>query len=253
MTQEVVYMAALGIAQIRIDRPAKKNALTAAMYGALTESIIRADGDDSVRVIVIRGSESAFSAGNDLTEFMRDAPAQTERPESGFMRALVQAEKVTIAAVSGLAVGIGTTLLLHCDLVIAGRASQFSLPFVRLGLVPEFASSLLLPRLIGRARAGKHLLLGDPFDAATALDYGLVSEVVEDAHVVRAALEWATRLVGLAPSAVRETKRLLRSDSQHVSDQISRETAVFSAQLRSPETREALSAFVEKRAPRFVP
>ena len=251
MTGEIVYSAAEGVAQIRIHRPAKKNALTASMYAALAEAIGAAESDSAVRAIVILGSEGAFTAGNDLQEFLQDPPTGLDRPVYRFMTALAGAEKVVVAGVSGLAVGIGTTLLLHCDLVVAGRGARFSLPFVNLGLVPEFASSLLLPRLVGRQLAGKHLLLADPIDAATALAYGIISEVVDDEVVDTVALEWASRLAAKAPRAIRETKRLLKPDALEIGQRIANEATVFSAQLSSQETRESLNAFVEKRAPRF--
>jgi enoyl-CoA hydratase/carnithine racemase len=246
----VVYGVADGVAQVRIDRPAKKNALTARMYADLTAALQRAERDPSVRVIVLLGAPGVFTAGNDLQEFLHDPPTGVDRPVHRFMQALSGATKVVIAGVAGLAVGIGTTLLLHCDLVVAGRGARFSLPFVDLGLVPEFASSLLLPRLIGRARASKHLLLAEPFDAPTALDYGLVSELVDDAEVERVALQWARHLVRKAPGALRETKRLVDADAQRIQEQIALESAAFSARLRSDEAREALAAFVHKRAPR---
>ncbi|MDP3749600.1 MAG: enoyl-CoA hydratase [Phenylobacterium sp.] len=251
MVEEIIYSAAHGVAQIRISRADKKNALTASMYAALADAIVRAEADSAVRAIVILGSQGAFTAGNDLQEFLQDPPIGLDRPVYRFMAALAGAEKVVIAGVAGLAVGIGTTLLLHCDLVVAGLGARFSLPFVNLGLVPEFASSLLLPQLIGRQLAGKHLLLAEPFDAATALAYGIVSEVVDNAEVDTVALEWASRVAAKAPGAVRETKRLLKPDALLIAQRITAEATVFSAQLSSQEAREALSAFVEKRAPRF--
>jgi enoyl-CoA hydratase/carnithine racemase len=251
MVGEIVYSAERGIAQIRIDRPDKKNALTASMYAALTQALAAAEADPAVRVIVILGSDGAFTAGNDLQEFLEDPPTGLDRPVYRFMAALAGAEKVVIAGVSGLAVGIGTTLLLHCDLVVAGRNARFSLPFVNLGLVPEFASSLLLPQLIGRQLTGKHLLLAEPFDANMALAYGIVSEVVETAQVEPIALEWAARIAAKAPGAVVETKRLLKPEPLLIAHRIAAEAAVFTAQLESEEGKEALGAFVEKRVPRF--
>lgn len=251
VAEEIDYSTAQGVAQIRISRPDKKNALTASMYSALAEAIRAAETDPAVRAIVILGSEGVFTAGNDLQEFLRDPPVDPDRPVYRFMAALSGAEKVVIAGVSGLAVGIGTTLLLHCDLVVAGRGSRFSLPFVNLGLVPEFASSLLLPQLIGRQLTGKHLFLAEPFDAATALTYGIVSEVVDDAEVDAVTLEWASRVAAKAPGAIRETKRLLKPDALQIAQRITSEATVFSAQLSSRDAKEALSAFVEKRVPRF--
>ncbi|WP_421934806.1 enoyl-CoA hydratase-related protein [Phenylobacterium sp.] len=251
MVGEIVYRAEGGIAQIKIDRPDKKNALTASMYAALTDAIRAAEAEPAVRVIVILGSEGAFTAGNDLQEFLQDPPTGLDRPVYRFMAALAGAEKVVVAGVSGLAVGIGTTLLLHCDLVVAGDTARFSLPFVTLGLVPEFASSLLLPQLIGRQLTGKHLLLAEPFDAGKALAYGVVSEVVAAAQVEAVTMEWAARIAAKAPRAVIETKRLLKPEPLQIARRIAAEAATFSAQLESKEGKEALGAFVEKRAPQF--
>jgi enoyl-CoA hydratase/carnithine racemase len=251
MIGEVVYGAERGIAQVRINRPDKKNALTAPMYTALREALATAEADPEVRVIVLLGSEGAFTAGNDLQEFLRDPPTGLDRPVYRFMAALAGTQKVVIAGVSGLAVGIGTTMLLHCDLVVAGANARFSMPFVNLGLVPEFASSLLLPQLIGRQLTGKHLLLAEPFDARTALAYGIVSEVVEPAEVDAIAMEWATRIAAKAPVAIVETKRLLKPDAMQIAQRIAAEAEVFSSQLDSAEGREALGAFVEKRVPHF--
>ena len=177
MAKEIVIEADRGVMEIRIDRPERKNAITAAMYAAMAAALEQAETNDDVLVVIISGGEVDFTAGNDLHEFLADPPEGEDRPVARFMRALSTSSRIIIAAVDGLAVGIGTTLLLHCDLVVAGPDARFSLPFVNLALVPEFASSMLLPQLIGRRLAAKHMILCDPFDAVTALHYGVVSEL----------------------------------------------------------------------------
>lgn len=251
MAEEILTVTHSGIAQISINRPDKKNALTSVMYAALAKAIDHAESDPLVRVIVLFGTADVFTAGNDLLEFADGPDLSPDRPVQQFMHSLAGAQKVVIAGVSGLAVGIGTTMLFHCDLVIAGRSARFSLPFVSLGLVPEFGSSLLFPGLVGRQRASKHLLLGQPFDAKTAADYGLVSEVVDDADVASTALDWASQLVAKPPNALVEAKQLLGPEANVVKDRIARESTIFSAQLSSQECIEALNAFFEKRPSRF--
>lgn len=251
MIEEILTVTHSGIAQICINRPDKKNALTSAMYAALAKAIDEAETDPLVRVIVLFGSADVFTAGNDLLEFLEGTDLGSDRPVQQFMQSLAGAQKVVIAGVSGLAVGIGTTMLFHCDLVVAGRNARFSLPFINLGLVPEFGNSLLFPNLVGRQRASKHLLLGQPFDANTAASYGFVSEVVDDADVVSTALDWASQLVAKPPRALLETKRLMAPEASILRDQIARESSIFSAQLSSPECSEALNAFLEKRPSSF--
>ncbi|HEX4585120.1 MAG TPA: enoyl-CoA hydratase [Burkholderiaceae bacterium] len=240
------------IARIQIARPARKNAITADMYAALSQALTAAETDDSVRVILLHGQPDVFSAGNDLEDFLRAPPQQADAPVFRFMAALSGAAKPVVAAVNGAAVGIGTTLLLHCDLVYCADDSRFSLPFVNLGLCPEFASSLLLPLAAGYHRAAEKLLLGDPASAEEALELGLVNRILPPAEVLGHAQRQCARLAQLPPVALRETKRLLKDGWRGATQRaIAEESAVFGRLLGSAEAREAFSAFMERRAPDF--
>jgi enoyl-CoA hydratase/carnithine racemase len=240
------------ILRITMARPAKKNALTHAMYGAMADALRQAESDPAVRVIVLAGSGDAFTAGNDLGDFLAPSPpAAGEPPVQRFLQAISTAEKPVIAAVNGLAVGIGTTMLLHCDLVYAARSAVFSAPFVNLALVPEAASSLLLPRRIGHAKAAELFLLGGRMDAAQAEASGLVTAVFADDRLAAEVTERARALAAKAPSAVRATKALMRRGEEPVADRMRAESAQFARQLQSAELREAVQAFREKRAPTF--
>ena len=243
-----IRVAAVGpIMEIRMDRPEKKNALDGPMFGAMARALVRAEADPAIRAVLICGGTDWFTAGADLHEFVENPPLDPESPVHQFLRALATAEKPLLAAVSGLAVGIGTTLLLHCDLVVAGRTAQFALPFVDLALVPEAASTLLLPLLVGRRLAFEHLVLCEPFDAETALRYGLVNRVVADAEVGETARALAQRLAAKPAEAVRVTKRLLSGGSQSVSDRIIEELRPFAVQLKSPEFAQAAAKFFAKK------
>ena len=241
-----------GVATIEIARPQKKNALTIAMYDAMTAAISAAMADDAVRALLITGQPGIFTSGNDLEDFMQRPPTGEESPVFRFMHALAACGKPVVAAVTGPAVGIGTTMLLHCDLVYISEDARLSMPFVSLGLVPEFASSLLLPRLLGHAKAAEKLLLGEALTAVEAADFGIASAVLPADAVLAHARRMAARFNALPPGAVRETKRLMRSSSQ---DSILRamraEAAIFAERLRSPEAKEAFAAFLAKRKPDF--
>ncbi|WP_412070156.1 enoyl-CoA hydratase [Rubrivirga sp. IMCC43871] len=233
-----------------LDRPAKKNALTRAMYAALADALTDAVTDASVRAVVLSGRDGVFTGGNDLGDFMMDPPTGPDSPVFRFLKALVGFPKPILAAVAGPAIGIGTTALLHCDLAYAAPDAVFKMPFVDLGLVPEAASSVLLPRLAGQVRAAELLLFGERFSAETAYEVGLLNAVVDDPEAV--ALERAAVLAAKPPAAVRMTKALLRHDTADVvGDAIAREGALFVERLGSPEAAEAFSAFFEKRAPDF--
>ena len=233
-----------------LDRPEKKNALTRAMYAALAGALEDAATDASVRVVVISGRDGVFTGGNDLGDFMMDPPTGPDSPVFRFLRAAVGFPKPLVAAVEGPAIGIGTTILLHCDLAYAAPSTLFKMPFVDLGLVPEAASSLLLPRLGGQVKASELLLFGEAFDAATARDVGLVNAVVEDP--VGHALERAAVLAAKPPAAVRLTKALLRRETADaVGEAMAHEGELFVERLGSPEAEEAFTAFFEKRAPDF--
>ena len=251
MTDHVLTTSANGIAEIRLNRPDKRNALTVAMYNAMADAISAAEADPAIRVILLCGSGDSFTAGNDLKDFA-NPPAQTgERASSRFLRLISTASRIVIAAVQGNAVGIGTTMLLHCDFIVAAQSARLQLPFVNLGLVPEAASSLLLPRMIGHKRAAEMFILGEPLTAATALDWGLVNRVVPDAELHEAAHALAASIAARAPAAVRHTKALLKSAKTSVPERMAEEGAIFSAQLRSPEVKEAIAAFYDKRKPDF--
>jgi enoyl-CoA hydratase/carnithine racemase len=238
---------------ITLARPERRNAITVAMYAALAEAIESAARDESVRVISLRGQGQDFAAGNDLADFLTALPRDTsEIPVWRLLRVLATCETPIVAAVHGNCVGIGTTILLHCDLVIAEDGARFSLPFVDLALVPEAASTLLLPRLGGRRRAARYLLLGEPFGVDEALTIGLVSHRV-GAGELEAALEAILhRLLAKPPAALRETHRLLRAGtSEEILDRMKLESEVFAERLGSAEAKEAITAFFEKRKPNF--
>jgi enoyl-CoA hydratase/carnithine racemase len=239
------------VAILKIDRPQKKNAITRDMYVALTQAVIDANTNPAVRSVLITGHPGVFTAGNDLEDFMKQARDE-EPPAVPFMRALASCEKPVIAAVTGVAVGIGTTMLLHCDLVYVAHEARLSMPFVSLGLVPEFASSVLLPALVGHAKAAEMLMLGEPFGSAEAVALGIANAALPVEEVFSHAQHVAERFNALAPGAVRETKRLMKQPrSDVVLRAISTEGALFLDRLGSPEAREALSAFFEKRKPDF--
>lgn len=231
------------VMDIRLNRPEKKNAITVAMYAALADAIEQAAADEAIRAVVISGSGGVFTAGNDIADFMSVRPGGEDMPVFRFLRAIAGCPKVVIAGAEGFAVGIGTTMLLHCDLVLAAPGTTFSMPFVDLALVPEAASSLLLPRLIGRQRAAKHLLLCDPFDAETALDYGLVTEIVPAEALDDRLRATAERIAAKPPEAVRLTKQLMIAPEAAVSERIAAEGALFEDRLGSAEAAQAFAAF----------
>lgn len=245
-----------GVLTIEFDRAEKKNAITAAMYQSLADALRTAATDDAVRVILLRGKPEIFTAGNDLDDFMQRPPTAGEGAEQPpvfqFLYEISHAAKPVVAAVSGAAVGVGTTMLLHCDLVYASETAKLSLPFVQLGLCPEAASSLLLPRLMGYQRAAEKLLLGEPFGAQEALQIGLVTRVLPVAELHDFALQQARKLATLPASSLRETKRLMKKgDTQAVEARMADEGAVFRRMLQAPEAKEAFRAFFEKRKPDF--
>lgn len=238
---------------ITLARPDRRNAISVAMYAALADAIESAAGDNAVRVITLRGEGQDFAAGNDLADFL-DAPARTteEIPVWRLLRALATCATPLVAAVHGNCVGIGTTMLLHCDLVIADDSARFSMPFVDLALVPEAASSLLFPRLAGRRRAARYLLLGEPFGADEALAIGLVSHRAAEGTAEAKLEEVVAALLAKPPAALRETQRLLRHGTTHeILERMKLESDVFAQRLTSPEVKEAISAFFEKRRPDF--
>jgi enoyl-CoA hydratase/carnithine racemase len=241
-----------GVATIEIARPEKKNALTQAMYRAMAQAITDARADTAVRALLIAGQPEVFTAGNDLDDFLQQPAVVADSPVMAFMQALLECEKPVVAAVSGAAIGIGATMLLHCDLVYVSDQTRLVLPFVALGLVPEFGSSLLLPQRLGYARASEKLLLAEPISAAQAVELGIATAVIPASELLAHAQRMAARFTVLPPGAVRETKRLMRAGSSAAIAQAMRaEEAVFSERLRNPEALEALQAFVQKRKPDF--
>ncbi|MBA4340843.1 MAG: enoyl-CoA hydratase [Methylibium sp.] len=241
-----------GVMTIEIARPEKKNALTRVMYQAMCDALIAANADKAVRSVLIQGQPGIFTSGNDIEDFMGSPPRDEDAPVFQFMRALLGCEKPVIAAVNGAAIGIGTTLLLHCDFVYVADDARLAMPFVGLGLVPEFGSSLVVPRLMGHVKAAEKLLLGDPFTGVDAVECGIANAVLPAGEVVNQARRVAERFNHLAPSAVRESKRLMRRHSiEQLQETIRVEAEIFGARLRSPEAMEAFQAFFQKRQPDF--
>ncbi len=234
---------------ITLARPERRNAITVAMYSALADAIEGAADDDSIRVITIRGEGQDFTAGNDLHDFMSVLPRDSDDiPVWRLLRALSRNSVPLVAAVQGNAVGIGTTMLLHCDLVVADRGARFSVPFVDLGLVPEAASTLLLPRIAGRRRAARYLLLGEPFGADEALEAGIVSHVAEDGKLGELFATIVAALLAKPPQALRLTQQLLRRGSaEEVLERMMLENGHFSERLKSAEVAAAISAFFSRK------
>ncbi len=240
------------ILTITFNRPAKKNAITAAMYQALADALHAGEDDPAVRAMLIAGQPGIFTAGNDLEDFLKSPPHGDDSPVFRFLQIISTAQKPIVAAVRGAAVGVGTTLLLHCDLVYAGRSAKFSLPFVQLGLCPEAASSLLLPQLIGYRQAAAKLLLGEAFGADEALAMGFVNQVLDDDAVLAHAEVQARKLAALPTHSLRTTKRLMKGDgAADIAARMGHEGTAFRELLGAPEAREAFSAFLEKRSPNF--
>jgi enoyl-CoA hydratase/carnithine racemase len=221
------------------------------MYAAMAEALAQAATDPAVRVVVFQGHESIFSAGNDIGDFLNQPPTTQESPVFRFLRGIATFEKPLLAAVAGPAVGIGTTMLFHCDLVYAGDNAAFSMPFVNLGLCPEAASSLLAPRMFGYHRAAEALLMGEPFFAEAAQEVGLVNRVVPPTEVNGYAQAQARKLAGKPLSSLIETKRLMKGDTQAVLQKMDDEGKSFGRMLREPAAKEAFGAFMEKRKPDF--
>ncbi|WP_377706570.1 enoyl-CoA hydratase-related protein [Pseudomonas protegens] len=233
---------------LRLNRPDKKNALTRAMYARLADALSEADGDPEINAVMICGSSECFTAGNDIADFLQQPPRDLDSPVFRFMRSLVQCRKPVVAAVAGAAVGIGTTMLLHCDLVYVSRDARLRMPFVNLGLCPEFGSSLILPRLLGQAKAAELLLLGEGFSGEQAAAWGIASAALGDGVATLAkAREAALRFSQLAPEAVQVSKRLMKApDREQLRQVIEQEGVEFTRRLQSPEAIAALSGFLSK-------
>lgn len=252
MTAHIITETRDRVQRIELNRPDKKNAITVAMYEAMAAALERGGGDPAVRVILIHGQPGVFTSGNDLVEFLNQPPTGTEAPVFRFLARISQIDKPVVAAVTGAAVGIGTTMLLHCDYVVAGESAQFSVPFVNLGLCPEGSSSLLLPLAVGALRAAELLLFGEAIGAAQAREWGLVNRVVADDQVIPEARARAQALAAKPPAALRTSKSLLkRRLAPLIAQAMADEGASFTKLLDGAEAKEALSAFLEKRRPDF--
>jgi enoyl-CoA hydratase/carnithine racemase len=236
---------------IRMERPEKKNALTRAMYQAMIDGLRQAEGDAAARVVMITGSENCFTAGNDIGDFANAKPGEPAVALQ-FLETLAAVQKPVIAAVGGVAVGIGTTMLLHCDLVYATSSARFQLPFVNLGLCPEAGSSYILPSLVGQRRAAELLFFGESFGAEAAREFGIVNEVCVESELFLRANAAAQQLAEKPPTALRTAKALMKQGSaDDIKAAMARETKQFAALLQGPEAREAMTAFMQRRKPDF--
>lgn len=242
-----------GVLTVTLDRADKKNAITQAMYAALAEATERAKVDDAVRVVLFRSEGDSFSAGNDIADFIAfgsQAQDPGDLPAFRFLKAMAELDKPAVAAVRGRAVGIGLTMLLHCDMVVVAEDALLSVPFVNLALAPEAASSMLLPLAVGHQRAFELFALGEAIDGRTALAWGLANRAVPADQVEAEAGRLAAALAGRAPNSIRRTKALMR-DAEGMWALMQKEGAVFGDQMKSPEAMEAFMAFSQKRAPDF--
>ena len=240
------------IAFVELARLDKKNALTGEMYGQLADAISAADKDPQVRAVLLHGAPDCFCAGNDVGDFLKRPPLVEGSPSARFFVAMQELRKPIVGAVGGPAVGIGTTMLLHCDLVYAATNARFQLPFVPLGITPEFGSTYILPLLAGYQRAAELLLLGQPFTAEKAKEVGIVSDVIAPEALMTKAIDACKAIAALPPDSIRLTKQLMKKrHAQIVRETIAEEVKVFSERLGSAEAKEAMSAFLEKRKPDF--
>jgi len=240
------------ILKAKINRPEKKNALTIDMYQCLAETLESAEENNNVRVITIEGTGDSFTAGNDLNDFLVKPPVDSSSPVFMFMRALVKSQKPLMAIVNGSAIGIGTTMLLHCDIVYAIENAKFQLPFINLGLVPELGSSLLLPQTMGHCQASELLMLGESFDSNKAKRIGLINDYFNAEQLHERADIIAKKLALKPPGAMLHTKKLMKQENEKILKKIEEESYLFSQQLKGPEVKEAISAFFEKREPNFM-
>ncbi len=248
MTEAIQIERERGLLTLRLNRPDKKNALTRAMYSALAAALKQADEDLDIYAVLITGSHECFTAGNDIADFIQQPPSDLDSPVFHFMLNLLECRKPVIAGVAGAAVGIGTTLLLHCDLVYVSADARLRMPFVNLGLCPEFGSSLILPRLLGHAKAAELLLLGERFSGEQAAAWGIANEALDSGEAALAkAREMALRFESLPPEAVRISKQLMKApDRELLRKVMEEEGALFTQRLRSPEAMAALSGFINR-------
>lgn len=249
---DILIHTEAGVTTVTFNRVGKKNSISGAMYGALAAAVDAAEADPAQRVLLFQGHETVFSAGNDIADFLGAPPVTPDAPVFSFLRAIRTFSKPMVAAVCGPAVGIGTTMLFHCDLVYAGDNAAFSMPFVNLGIVPEAGSTLLAPRMFGYHRAAEALLLGEPFMAEAALEVGLVNRVLPPTEVNAYAQTQARKLAAKPSASLRETKRLMKQGAaQELERQMADEGATFGRMMKEPAALEAFGAFMEKRRPDF--
>jgi enoyl-CoA hydratase/carnithine racemase len=246
MTNDVIVAREENILRITMNRPAKKNALTGAMYDAMREALELADRDEAIRAVLITGTDGVFTAGNDIGDFLPGTRDEHGSPALRFIQTIALCDTPIVAAVDGNAVGVGTTMLFHCDLVYAAPSAKFRMPFIDLGLVPEAASSMTVPLRVGIAKASEWLLLGEAFDAHEAHRCGVINGVVAAAELIDTALNAAKRLAAKPAHALAATRRLMRGDRQAIRAQMERENKEFAAALESPEAKAAFSAFLSK-------
>ncbi|MEH2560577.1 enoyl-CoA hydratase [Bradyrhizobium sp. AZCC 2289] len=250
---EIITEISGGILRVELNRPAQKNAMTADMYTSLADTFSAASDDEAVHVVLWHGAGNAFCAGNDIGDFLENPLGPGESPQVRLIKALIAFEKPIVAAVQGAAVGGGTTMLTHCDFVYAGESAKFKLPFIDLGLVPEFGSSFSIPARVGHLRAAEMFLLGEPFTSVRAAELGLVTRVVPDADLLATATATAQKLAAKPAGALRASKRLIkRASAGQIAEAAEIESREFAERLRSAEAKEAFTAFREKRPPNFI-
>jgi enoyl-CoA hydratase/carnithine racemase len=251
--EEIITEYSGNVLRVQLNRPAKRNAMTSAMYLSLASIFNKAANDHNTRVVLWHGAGDSFCAGNDIEDFLKNPPGAGESPQSGLMNALVNFDKPVVAAVQGAAIGGGTTMLTHCDFIYAAESTKFQMPFINLAVVPEFGSSCSIPSRIGHVRAAELILLGAPYDARRAADLGLVTEVVSDKDVLARATETARKLAAKPAAALQASKRLLKQPfREQLKAAMKAENEEFSAQVRSADAKEAFTAFLEKRKPDFT-
>jgi enoyl-CoA hydratase/carnithine racemase len=250
---EIVTEHSENVLRVELNRPAKLNAMTSAMYMTLADIFNGAARDEGVRVVLWHGAGASFCAGNDLEDFLKNPPGPGESPQARLMNALLDFDKPLVAAVQGAAIGGGTTMLLHCDFVYAGESARFQMPFINLAVVPEFGSSCIVPARIGHLRAAELILLGSPFDAKRAAELGLVTHVIPDQSLLATATETARKLALKPAGALQASKRLMkRPFREQIKAAMISENEEFSVQVRSEDAKEAFTAFLEKRKPDFT-
>lgn len=251
MTDQVIVSRNDHILDIQLNRPDKMNALTFDMYRALTDQLLEAEDNLDTRVIVLRGAGGNYTSGNDVADFLANPPRDENAPALRFISAIARSTVPIVAAVEGVAVGVGTTMLLHCDYILTTVDARLQFPFVNLALLPEAGSTYLLPRNLGHTKASELMLLAEPFSGADAVNWGIASRVVDAEKIEAEALTVATKIASKPPKAVRLTKKMLKGEQARVDAAIAEESRIFGEQMSSPEAREAFTAFMEKREPDF--